>query len=213
MFDLALNIAFLFVVSLLFALVEIELEAKNGWAQHLPTWYRTKGIIPSIYAVMMNGKPLTGYHLFMFFLPLVMFHAPFFMGTPFTLTGELYVLLNYFVFAPLWDYLWFVLNPYYTVKYFKKEYVWWHAKSHWLFNAMPHDHIVGWLSTVVIAGIISYLDKSWTPLIHHGVRLGVLTALTLVCVALAPAYEKWYFAMRKRDDRDEVKFFFPPDKK
>ena len=120
---------FWFVVALLFAAVEVESEGKRGWAENMPTWYRTSGPAARMYGRLMGGKPLTGYHLFMFFLPLFAMHSAFVSGARWSLASELEQLALYFVWAPMWDYLWFVLNPAYGAGGFKRHRVWWHAKS------------------------------------------------------------------------------------
>jgi len=93
---------FWFVLALVFAAVEVEIEGRNGWAEKLPTWYRTTGFWARLYGLVMRGKPLTGYHLFMFFLPLLAMHSGFFLGLAPTLAAELEVLAIYAFWVSLW---------------------------------------------------------------------------------------------------------------
>jgi len=199
----------LFVFALFLACLEVEIEGKEGWAYNLPTWYRTKGLIPKGYGMLMGGKPLTGYHLFMFFLVLTVFHIPFVMGVELTFAAELYALSIFFAIAVLWDYLWFVLNPNYGVKKFTPEFVWWHAKSKWFklgkFN-FPFDYVVGWSISIVLNVIANIMVGYYGGIIVHLYRLWLFLVLTVVVILCAPFYHKWYHKMRKHDDRDKVDF-------
>ena len=64
----------------------------------------------------MGQRPLTGYHVYAFTIPMLVLHLPYVMGVDWTLAGELRTIAIYFVLAVVWDYLWFVLNPAYTVQ-------------------------------------------------------------------------------------------------
>ena len=66
--------------------------------------------------MVMGQRPLTGYHVYAFTIPLLILHFPYVMGVDWTLAGELRTIATYFVLAVVWDYLWFVLNPAYTVQ-------------------------------------------------------------------------------------------------
>ncbi len=134
---------FWFVLALILAAIEIEIEGKQGWAEKMPTWYRTTGFFGKLYGLVMNGKPLTGYHLFMTIFTVMIFHVPFFSGTKWSVSAELSTLAIYFVWCAVWDYLWFVLNPYYGVRNFKRQNIWWHTKSYWILNLFPLDYVIG----------------------------------------------------------------------
>jgi len=199
---------FWFLLAGVFAAVEIEVEGKHGWAEKTSTWFRTKGMFAKLYGLAMGGKPLTGYHLFMFFLPLLMFHSHFVMGVPWSREAELIVFAMYFVWMPTWDYLWFVLNPAYGVKKFKKQNVWWHARSHWLFNITPFDYLFGWGLSVVLAGIASWIANDNSLLIAHFQFMFwffILTALAILFIA--PLYKRWHQYMRHHDDRETSGIF------
>ena len=73
----------------------------------------------------MGQRPLTGYHVYAFTIPMLILHLPYVMGVDWTLAGELRTIATYFVLAVVWDYLWFVLNPAYTVRRFRRGNVWW----------------------------------------------------------------------------------------
>ena len=202
MFSTAL---FWFVLCTLMAGLEIEAEGKHGWAERMPTWYRTTGPIARLYGRLMGGKPLTGYHAFMFFLPLAFVHIPFFSGMAWTFAAECIALSNYFVVCVLWDFIWFVLNPHYGVRNFKKTTVWWHGKSPWVFGIFPADYLYG----IVIAAGLAFAGSltNGAPFTDHLAFLGWLAAMTVACIALAPRYHRWRTSMDARDDRDRSDIF------
>lgn len=184
------------------ACVEIEAEGKRGWAEKMPTWYRTTGFWAALYGKLLGGKPLTGYHLFMFFFPILLFHAHFLMGVPWSGKGELVAWALYFAWCPLWDYYWFVLNPHYEGK-FRKTDVWWHAKSRWIFGLFPADYLAGALVSLGFAALAGAFAAHLALLLCFGV-------CTCLLHLAAPAYHRWYCRMRLRDDRDKADIF-PPD--
>ena len=189
------------------ACVEIEVEGKHGWAEKLPTWYRTTGFWAVLYGRLMSGKPLTGYHSFMFFFPMLLFHAHFFMGVPWSGAGELKAWAMYFAWCPLWDYYWFVLNPHYKGK-FTKKHVWWHARSRWVFGLFPVDYAAGAAVSLCFAETAALVDGSRALFIGHLELLGGFALATVALhVLAAPAYQRWYVRMRQRDDRDTTPIF------
>ena len=59
-----LFVVYLFVLSTVLALLEIQIEGNSGWAQRMPCWRPSEGsLIAKVYMKVMGGKPLTGYHL------------------------------------------------------------------------------------------------------------------------------------------------------
>lgn len=208
--NIFLTALFWFFVAMMFAAVEIEIEGKHGWAEKTSTWFRTQGIAARLYGLVMGGKPLTGYHLFMFFLPLLVFHSHFVMGVQWSLAREFLVLAMYFAWMPTWDYLWFVLNPFYGVEKFKKQNVWWHGRSHWLFNVTPLDYLFGWGVSLLFGFAAFGVTGSTAVFLRHISFLFwffVFTALTILFVA--PLYKRWHAKMRQRDDREKSGIFHP----
>ena len=65
------------------------------------------------------------HHVFAFTIPLVILHLPFGFGLEWSLEAELGQLAIFFALAVIWDYLWFVNNPAYTVRRFRRGNVWW----------------------------------------------------------------------------------------
>ncbi len=193
---------------MIFAAVEIEVEGKHGWAEKTSTWFRTQGFAAKLYGFLMGGKPLTGYHLFMFFLPLLAFHSHFVMGVTWSPARELLVFAMYFAWLPTWDFLWFALNPYYGVKKFKKENVWWHARSHWLFNITPLDYLFGWGVSLLFAFgafLTAGTKEIFLGHIQFLVWFLVFTLAAIFCIA--PLYKRWHTNMRKSDDREASGIF------
>ncbi|MBI2037689.1 MAG: hypothetical protein HYT15_02025 [Candidatus Magasanikbacteria bacterium] len=190
------------------ALVEIESEGKHGWAEKLPTWYRTKGRLARIYAIIMAKKPLTGYHLWMFFFPIFFFHFQFAFAS-WSLEKELLTWAVYFAWCVLWDYHWFVMNPAYKGR-FKKDYVWWHAKSAWVFDWFPVDYLVGTgFSFVLAAGAALVAGNSGVLLNHFYVVAGWWGYTAILKIIVSPYYHRWHIKMHhwSRDQRDQVDIF------
>ena len=190
------NAIFWFTVALILAALEIEIEGKFGWAENLPTWYRKN----RLFSLIVQKKPLSGYHLFMFSLLLLFIHACFFLFTEWSFIRELQVLATWFAVIPVWDFLWFVLNPHYTIHNFKKNKIWWFSKNYWVFNLCPFEHLGAWIISIILA----YMSGIF---IGHIITLFILLDLTLFVTIISPLYHKWYRHMRKKDDRDKVEIF------
>jgi hypothetical protein len=128
---------YLLATAFVFARVEIEIEGPEGWAANLPTWR-----IHNKWTKLLYGsRPLTGYHLWMQVFVLLLVHAPFGMGLiPWAWPAELRVIGFYILFFLLEDFLWFVLNPAFGLKRFRREHIWWHAPTWWWI--MPRDYWV-----------------------------------------------------------------------
>ncbi|HUY62340.1 MAG TPA: hypothetical protein VMV50_00910 [Candidatus Paceibacterota bacterium] len=119
-------------ISLCFAEVEIATEGEHGWAQDLPTWRLPRSNWVS--QVFFNGKPATGYHVWMETFILSMMHFVY-VYMPFSISTELGVLAFFCFFSIVEDFLWFALNPAWGVKKFRKGMIPWHKK--WLWIAPP----------------------------------------------------------------------------
>ena len=162
---------YLFVLVTVFALLEIQIEGKDGWAKNLPCWRpNPNSVAAKVYAAFMNGKELTGYHAAIFPLPLLILHFPFVAGTSWTLVRELETLSAYFLMAVAWDFLWFVWNPAYGLKKFKSEFISWHKK--W-WGPVPKDYPTGLIISFIFALIAgSLLPWSVVYLTFGGLTLG-----------------------------------------
>jgi hypothetical protein len=123
------------ILALFQALQECQIEGKAGWARHLPTFRINIFITKFILA-----KEITGYHIFLLLMYITIFHG-IYLFQPYALKTELIIfgLLNwYFVIE---DFLFFVVNPHYGIKKFRKGYISWHKR--WIFNFIPISYAVG----------------------------------------------------------------------
>lgn len=135
---------YLFFIILAVAALEVQIEGKYGWVKNLPTWR----IRSKIFGFFMGGKDLTGYMFYMLIILLLFFHLPFFGGVPWTWEAEIEIIFLFLMFSVFWDFLWFILNPYYGLSRFKKSYVYWH--ENW-FLGVPLDYPRGILVSLMIA--------------------------------------------------------------
>jgi hypothetical protein len=139
----------LLLLSYFHALEELEIEGrtKHGWARCLPTKRVSNKFIRFIL-----GKELTMYHAYMLTMFGIIFHS-LFLFIPWTLAKEsktIGFLLIYFVMEDLW---WFLLNPCYGLKNFKKGAISWH-KRFW--GGLPVSYwcgIILGLALLLIGGI------------------------------------------------------------
>jgi hypothetical protein len=114
-------LGFMAFMSLILALWEIQIEGKDGWAANSPGWRLEKGWLVKV----TGGRPITGYHFYMTVFIIVLVHLPLFFVT-WSWRLECLLLGFYLGMVLLEDFLWFVLNPYYGIKNFRKEKIWWH---------------------------------------------------------------------------------------
>jgi hypothetical protein len=185
----------LFAYALAFAAVEIEIEGPDGWAERLPTWYRVTPFYARVFGWILSGKPLTGYHAVMFFIPLASFHLGFLFGLPWSGAREAEVMAAYLVWNVTWDFLWFVLNPRYTWARFRKGEIWWHGRR-WI-GRFPIDYWNGLVISLAIAALSAWLGGDTRVLGRHLALLAGLALLAALAVALAPGYGRWYRHMRR----------------
>lgn len=157
---------YLFIIATVLALLEIQIEGKNGWAKNLPTWRPHPGHpVAKIYAQFMSGKELTGYHSAMFTLVILIFHLPYVFGLTITLEHWLQTLSLFFLFIALWDFLWFVFNPYHPLANFAKN----NPNHKAFFLGLPTDYYFAILMSFLVvlpiylmgdAGIIAWWSEN-----------------------------------------------------
>jgi hypothetical protein len=200
----------LFAWAFALAGIEIEIEGGYGWAERLPTWFRRRGVVGQVYGVLMGHRPLTGYHVFAFSIPIIVLHFPYVMGADWSLAAELLTLATFFAIAVVWDYLWFVLNPAYTVRRFKQGAVWWFEVP-WIWR-FPLDYYLGIGLSIVLAGLAAWSADSREPLATQLWMLAGAAVLVAATVVLAPLYHRWYRHMRRAgaDDRTLTRMYPPP---
>jgi hypothetical protein len=158
----------------------------------------------------MGQRPLTGYHVFAFTIPLVIVHIPFGFGLDWSLAAELSQLAIFFALAVIWDYLWFVNNPAYTVKRFKRGNVWWFEVP-WIWR-FPLDYYTGIGVSIGFAALAALAESDGAPLRGHLWLLAGLAVLTGLAVLASPLYHRWYRHMRRAgaDDRGLTETYPPP---
>lgn len=122
------------LLGLVFAKVEIQIEGKDGWAAGLPTWRIEKHWLLDFF---WGGRPMTGYHAWVFPFILLMLHLGFFLTGVWTWKLELRALAVGALFWTVEDFFWFVLNPAYGMKAFQKGSIPWHPR--W-FAGLPADY-------------------------------------------------------------------------
>ncbi|HWB56360.1 MAG TPA: hypothetical protein VG479_05435 [Gaiellaceae bacterium] len=190
--------------------IEIEIEGGYGWAERLPTWFLKRGTVGRVYGVAMGRRPLTGYHVYAFTIPLILLHYPYVDGVDWTLAGELRTLATFFALAVVWDYLWFVLNPAYTVRRFERGKVWWFEVP-WLWR-FPLDYYSGIGLSIALAGLSAWAAGGAEPLRRHLWMLAGLAILVGLTVLAAPLFHRWYRYMRRAgaDDRAGTRMYPPP---
>lgn len=136
---------FIIFLAFILALWEIQIEGKDGWAAKIPAWRIEKGWVMKL----TGGRPLTGYHVYMTVFLIAMVHLPLFFIN-WNWRRESLLLGVYVSIVFIEDFLWFVLNPHFGIKNFRKGKIWWH-KQWW--GPAPALY---WI-LLVIAGILIYL--------------------------------------------------------
>jgi hypothetical protein len=130
-------IGFLALAALVFALLEIQIEGRHGWAQNLPTWR-----VDNKWTRAFNRKPLTGYHLYAQGFVIIMAHGPFGLNlAAWNPRDELRILAFVVLFWILEDFLWFICNRDYGLRNFKSQAISWHRDSWWWIA--PREYWVG----------------------------------------------------------------------
>lgn len=142
-------LTFVIVAGFLFAKLEIAIEGAHGWAEKLPTWHLPKTHWAS--RVFFGGRPATGYHVWANLFILFLAHIPY-LFVPVTVSTEFGILAALILMMTVEDFLWFVLNPAFGVKNFRKEKIWWHADAWW--GIMPRGYVTG----VFLASVLYYFS-------------------------------------------------------
>lgn len=119
---------FVIIVAILLSKVEIEIENKDGYAKNLPVTWRASNKWVKLF---FTG---TSYHLYMGLFLLALVHLPFVVGLEWTLSREALVLSFLAFITVAEDFLWFVLNPAYSIRKFKRTDIPW-FETRWLWFA------------------------------------------------------------------------------
>lgn len=183
---------YIFILALVLAILEIQIEGQHGWARNLPTWRpKEPNWATKLYSKIMSGKEVTGYHLTMFSFVFLIFHLPYVFGLSMSLEHWLKTLSLLFIFMVLWDFLWFVLNPHYPLKQFKAEHLSFHHQK-W-FLGIPTDY---WGGTIISLLVLIPITQSDPTVISWWVVNYTLFALQTLVITLFSLYvlkiDKWH---------------------
>lgn len=140
--QLALLLSWTVLLAFFFAEVEIQIEGPAGWAASLPTWRIEDHWLLDIF---WGGRPMTGYHAWVFGFMFLVFHLGVFIELTWSLRTEARIIASLMLFWIVEDFLWFVLNPAFGIDGFVQNKIPWHKQ--W-FLKMPLDY---WTFTITAA--------------------------------------------------------------
>jgi len=141
-------LVFMIFMAIILALWEIQIEGKDGWAAKAPCWRIEKGLVYKL----MGERPLTGYHFYMTLFMIAIVHLPV-LFISWSWKVECLLIAFYFGMIVVEDFLWFVFNPHYGIKNFRKGKIWWH-KTWW--GPVPDFY---WVEGVVVV-LLLYLGRT-----------------------------------------------------
>ena len=123
------------LLALFFANVEIQIEGADGWASKLPVTFQIEG--HWALNLFWGGRPLTGYHVWIFSFMLHAFHLPLLFTGSWSIRLEARAIACVMLFWVVEDLLWFAINPAYGLSRLIHRQVSWH--KHWLLG-LPTDY-------------------------------------------------------------------------
>lgn len=136
---------FIALLGYFFANVEIQIEGASGWAASLPVTFRVEK--HWLLDIFWGGRPMTGYHAWVFSFMALVFHLPLVAEGHWSLRKHARVIASISMFWIIEDALWFILNPAFGWTKLTPAHVPWHVN--W-FLGLPTDYwTFGALSTVV----------------------------------------------------------------
>ncbi len=138
-------LGFMVFMAVILALWEIQIEGKDGWTANSPGWRIEKGWVVKL----AGGRPITGYHIFMTLFIVGLVHLPLFF-VPWSWRLEMLIIGFYLGMLLLEDFFWFVLNPYYGIRKFRKGQIWWH-KNWW--GPVPSFY---WILLIVVIALMYF---------------------------------------------------------
>lgn len=134
-------------LALLLANVEVQIEGSAGWAGNLPTWRIEDCWLLDLF---WGGRPITGYHVYIFSFVALFFHFPFAFCWRWSWRAEARALASIALFWVAEDFLWFLLNPAFGWTRFAPSFVLWH--HHWFLGA-PTDYWLGLLACALFGAL------------------------------------------------------------
>ena len=180
--DLLFTALYVFMLSLTMALMEIQIEGKNGWARELPTWRASPNSkIFRVFSMIMPGKDLTGYHMLFFILIVMIFHFPYVQGLPFTLLNWLMTLSLMFLCMLMEDFLWFIFNPAFGIHKFFHNQIPWHERR---FLKLPPDYFTAVGSSFLVALLALIISGNVVVIIWWFANISIFFFLVSFCVTI-----------------------------
>jgi hypothetical protein len=166
--------SYFFVVALVLAHLEIQIEGPHGWAEKLPTWrWDTPGVRRWV------GKPVTGYHVCLVTCLLLLLHVPQFYGASWEREADL--LSMFFFLTVTWDFLWFACNRHYGVGRFRKGQIWWFPA--WTFG-VPRPYFISTVLSLSAALAPALWTGAWADRAQRWTFVFVeLLMLTIIVTA------------------------------
>lgn len=185
--------AFWFLIAFVLAGLECEIEGPDGWASGLPTCRVENRWVTLVLRPFFGGRPITLYHCYMFSLVVLLCHAGYAQGMPFSWTGEWRIISALFLLCLTWDFLWFMLNPAYGPENFRREKVEWHKHRPWVLGLFPVDYAIGFVLSLAFAVLGWISDEALIFDVFNGVvGYGVWGFLLGIAAdAFAPWYRRW----------------------
>lgn len=178
--DIIFTAFYVFMLALILALMEIQIEGRNGWARELPTWRASPNSrIFKVFSMIMPGKDLTGYHMIFFVLIVMIFHFPYVQGFPFTFLNWLMTLSLMFLCMLMEDFLWFIFNPAFGLKKFFNNQVPWHERR---FLKLPPDYFTAIGSSFLVSLIALVISKNIIILIWWFSNLSLFILFISFCI-------------------------------
>ena len=113
------------VLAFFWAMMEIQIEGKDGWAKNLPTWRLKKHPLLDF---LYGGADITGYHVWAFGGIFLFFHLPLVWTRAWSLRAEMHITGAFCLFWLIEDYLWFVFNPHFGPRGLCPAKAWWHKR-------------------------------------------------------------------------------------
>ena len=135
--------------------------------------------------------------IFMF----LVFHMTFFLESHWFVLKETQIIAFFILFLLFEDFLWFVFNPYFGLKNFKKEKVWWHSKSKWTFGLFPIDYILGLAVSIILLYFSSLIGTNKIIFYEGLITIGFMFFLTFLSILFVKSYRRWYKDIRKKDEK------------
>lgn len=167
--------AYFFVIALILAHLEIQIEGPHGWAEKLPTWRWDSRRVRRWF-----GKPVTGYHICLVTCILLFLHVPQFYDGSWARESEL--LAMFFLLTVTWDFLWFACNRHYGVGRFRKGQIWWFPA--WSLG-IPRPYFMGLALSLGAALAPALWTGAWAGRAQRWLLVfGEMLALTILVTAL-----------------------------